>query len=466
MTEETIDARPDAKGAETDIEGRLSERMARAAQTPLTTAVREKTKAHLLDTLAAMISGASLRAGRLAIAYLSEDEPRGAASIAGARMTARSGDAAFVNAMSAHADESDDSHLEGKFHPGCGVVPAALALAEERDVSCGALLRAIALGYDYGARFTKALGMTTPRSWTHSTHCIGANFGAAAAAGALAGLSAPQCRSLLAYAVQQASGIPIWHRDAEHVQKAYDFGARAARDGVFAARFVALGATGAADAISGQYGYLSAFAQKARPEELLDRLEQADAILKASIKKWTVGSPIQAALDALEELMRAHDLAADEVASLNVILPDDRFAIVDDREMPDICAQHCLAVLLLDGALPFASAHDAQRMSDPAVRALRARIRMTPSPELTVARPERQAIVEIETISGAQLRHHAQAVLGTPEKPMSWDQSAAKARDLILPALGSERAEELITFVAAIDDAASSRRLGALTRLG
>ena len=117
-------------------------------------------------------------------------------------------------------------------------MPTALALSESRGLDGSKLLRAVTLGYDIGARFTQALGMKTPRSWTHSTHCLGGNFGATATAGALVGLTHQQCIWLLSYAVQQASGLAIWHRDGDHVQKAFDFGGMAARNAVFAAEFI------------------------------------------------------------------------------------------------------------------------------------------------------------------------------------------------------------------------------------
>ena len=87
-----------------------------------------------------------------------------------------------------------------------------------------------------------------------------------------------------------------------------------------------------------------------RPEALVEGLGRRFEIMGASIKKWAAGAPIQAALDALETLMRTHGLGADDVDSLVVRLPDDRIHLVNDRDVPSLCAQHLLAVLLLDGA--------------------------------------------------------------------------------------------------------------------
>ena len=91
--------------------------------------------------------------------------------------------AALANGMAAHADETDDSHLGGRFHPGCGIVPAAFAVAEQQDRTGAELIRAVALGYDVGARLNMSLGYANPNNAAgHSTHSLGAAFGAAAAA--------------------------------------------------------------------------------------------------------------------------------------------------------------------------------------------------------------------------------------------------------------------------------------------
>ncbi len=287
--------------------------------------------------------------------------------------------------MAAHADETDDSHLGGRFHPGCAVVPAALAVAEANGRSGPQLLRAIAAGYDLGARATIALGFTAPRSGTHSTHCLGANFGAAAAAGVMAALDAERFEYLLSYATQQASGIAYWQRDPEHVEKAFDFGGMGARNGVFGALFVASGASGVTGSMTGDFSYISAFAENAKPDALVDGLGQRYEIMSASIKKWCVGSPIQAALDSTVSLIEEHGIQAKDVAQIRAIMPDDRFVIVDNRDMPDVCLQHLVALTLVDGGLTFASSHDVDRMRDPAVLAMRAKIEAIPSAELTEA---------------------------------------------------------------------------------
>jgi 2-methylcitrate dehydratase PrpD len=407
----------------------------------------DKTKLHLLDTLAAMVSGSRLKAGRLAGRYVARLGGQADAAIAGIRLRSSAINAAFANGMSAHADETDDSHLGGRFHPGCGIVPAALALAETEDRSMDDLLKAVALGYDIGTRTNLALGFARPDTARHSTHSIGPAFGAAAAAAALLRLDERQVRHALSYAVQQAAGVPFWSRDEEHVEKAFDFGGMPARNGVAAATMVAAGFSAVEDPFSGRHNFFTAFGGTPAPERLVDGLGERFEILKASIKKWSVGSPIQAALDSLSFLMIEHGIRAEQVRAMTVQMPDDRLHIVDDRSMPDICLQHLLAVMLLDGALSFASSHDYARMSNPSVLAMRSRIRAVPDAELTRAVPARQAIVEIETITGERLVHRTRAVRGTPDDPMSAEEVAAKARDLMAPVLGPAQTDRLVEAV-------------------
>jgi len=409
-----------------------------------------KTKMHLLDSLAAIISGSRLKAGMLAADFVVAQGGNPESVVWGTRLCTTAINAALANGMAAHADETDDSHLAGRFHPGCAVVPAALAVGEARAKSGQAVLAAIATGYDIGARFSIALGVTGPRTITHSTHSIGALFGATAAAIALMDFTVEEACSALSYAVQQASGIPYWERDSEHVEKAFDFGGMGARNGVAAAAMVAAGMKGVQDPLEGPLNYLAAFAENADPDALVRDLGSRFEIMEASIKKWCVGSPIQSALDAVMALLD-QGLDVDSIEAITLVMPDDRLMIVDNRDMPNVCLQHLAAVCLLDGGLTFESCHDAARMTDPAVRALRDRMTVVPSGGLARAKPARQAILEVRTQDGRTHHHHTTTVSGTPASPMAKDEVQAKALELITPVTGTMSARLLAGAVWNLD---------------
>jgi 2-methylcitrate dehydratase PrpD len=429
----------------------LSEYIASASRRELPPEVTTKTRHHLLDTLAAILSGSRLRAGRLAASYVAAIGGAPEATLIGTSLRVPAANAALANGMAAHADETDDSHLGGRFHPGCGIVPAALAIAEQQNRTGSELIRAVALGYDIGARVTMALGFRRPDTARHSTHSLGPAFGAAAAAAALLRLDPARVRHVLSYAAQQASGIPFWQRDREHVEKAFDFGGMGARNGVAAATMVAAGFSAVDDPFSGRHNLFTALGESPDPTRLVADLGTRFEIMAASIKKWCVGSPIQAVLDATTFLVASQNLRAEDVGHVRITMPDDRIHIVDNRTMPDVCVQHLAALALVDGTVTFESAHDVGRMSDPAILALRKLIELVPSAKLTAAVPARQAIVEITTSSGLELTHHARAVRGTPENPMDAAEIEAKALDLIEPVIGPVRARSLIAAIQHLD---------------
>jgi len=441
----------------------LSEYISTAASRALPPPAAAKTRHHILDTLAAILSGSRLRAGKLAAGYAARLTGAPEATVMGTSLVVPAETAALANAMSAHADETDDSHLGGRFHPGCGIVPAAFAVAEQRDRSGADLIRSVALGYDVGARLNMSLGYANPNNAKgHSTHSLGAAFGAAAAAAALLRFDPTRVRHVLSYACQQASGVPFWHRDTEHVEKAFDFGGMGARNGVAGAMMVATGFSAVEDAFAGRNNFFTGFGEKPDPAALAHELGTRFEIMQASIKKWCVGSPIQAVLDAIEALIAEHHVRAGDAKRILITMSDDRMHIVDNRSMPDVCVQHMAALMLTDGALSFASTHDHARMKDEAVLAVRRKIELIPSPELSKAVPARQAIVEIECNDGRKLRHHAKAVRGTPDNPMTSKEIEDKALDLIAPVTGAERAKKLVAAAGQLDKLQSVRELRAL----
>jgi 2-methylcitrate dehydratase PrpD len=443
---------------------RLSVYVAGALRKPLPRTVAEKTKHHLLDTLAAMVSGSRLRPGRMAISLARSQGGKKEACVIGSRVLASATNAALANGMLAHADETDDSHSRSQTHPGCGVVAAALAMAERERASGTELLRAVALGYDICCRLTQSLGAAQFRAAGHSTHSFGPTFGAAAAAGALAGLDARRVRYLMSYAAQQASGVSCWMRDEEHIEKAFDFGGMPARNGVAAAAMVAHGFTGLEDVLSGERNFFVAYEHSPDPDELARELGGRFEILDTDIKRWAVGSPIQAPLDSLLELIRAHGIRAEEVERVIVKVSHQGANTTDNREMPDICMQHLCALMLLDGTVSFRSSHDAARMRRPEVLALRRRIELRGDEALSRVMPRREGIVEIRLADGRELTHHTRAVRGTPANPMTRPEVEAKALDLAGPVVGGRRAAKLCAAIRGLEKIRDVRALRTLLR--
>jgi 2-methylcitrate dehydratase PrpD len=443
---------------------RLASYIAQAPKKRLPAAVAEKTKHHILDTIAAMISGAPLPPGKKAISYARTRGGTKEAGVVATNIVTSAENAALANGMLAHADETDDSHAPSLTHPGCGIVPAALAMAEREEASGEALIRAVALGYDIGCRLTMSLDAYQFREDGHSTHSFGPMFGAAAASAAIAKLDERQVRHCLSFTAQQASGISCWMRDEEHIEKAFDFGGMPARNGVAAATMVDHGFTGVEDALSGERSFFVAYGRKPEPEKLVAGLGEVYEVMNTNIKRWSVGSPIQAPLDALLLLLDEHPFKPEDVERLSVRVSHQGANTTNNRAMPDICMQHLCAVMVLDGTVSFKAAHDEKRMRDRRVLALRDKVQLSGDDELTRAMPSRQGIVEVVLRNGTKLRRHVEAVRGTAENPMTRAEVDAKAYDLIVPVFGKQRARRLCDAVWSLEELPNVRKLRPLLK--
>ena len=433
--------------AATDITGQLAQYMVDARHRSLPPEVAQAAKHRILDTLGAMVSGARLKPGEMAIRYLRLQGGNPESSVLATDLKTSAVNAALANGMFGHADETDDFEPVTKAHPGCSVVPSALALAERENSSGEEFLRAVVLGYDLCCRFLMALGPDLVRGGQRSAEGTSSTMGSAAAAASIANLDQTGMRYVLSYAAQQVSGVWSWVRDAEHVEKAFDFAGMGARNGVTAATMVQAGFTGVWDVLEGEHNVLEALSPDPKPDEMVNGLGSRFFVTETAIKPYSVGYPIQSALDAFFTLHREHGLTVDNVERITVRLPEDGARVVNDRSMPDVNCQHMIAVALIDGAVSFASTHSYERMTDPSVLAVKERVTLIGDHDLMDPKAPRSARVEVVLKDGRTLDHFTSHAYGTHQNPMDTNSVNAKTRGLLEPVLGPQRTEVVIQRV-------------------
>lgn len=435
--------------------------VSRSGNANLPPEVVQKAKQHILDTLASIVSGSEMKAGKAAIPYVGSQGGIEEAQVIGSKLVTSAINAAFANAMMAHADETDDSHEKSLTHPGCAVVPAALAVAEREGADGMRFLKAVVAGYDVGPRFTMALGVDNLRNKGRSTHATGGNFGAAAAAASVLQLDPKQVSYVLDYASNQSAGALHYVQDEEHVEKAFVFAGMPAQSGTTAALLVRAGFTGVSDIFRGSRNFLEPFLPEAKPEQWIEGQGKRYEVMSTNIKKFAVGSPIQAPVDALILLIKKHQLTPANVQSIAVRFADERSATtVNDRDMPDVNLQHCLAMTLLEGDLSFEASHSRERMNDPVVLDIKKRISISVDPGLfKIVKTERQAVVEVTTKDGMKLTEHVLNVRGTAENPLTNEEIEKKCRELMIPVLGKERTEKLIGKIWNLEQVKDMREL-------
>jgi 2-methylcitrate dehydratase PrpD len=172
-----------------------------------------------------------------------------------------------------------------------------------------------------------------------------------------------------------------------------------------------------------------------------------------------VGSPIQAPLDALENLRKRRSFEAADVQKVTVRVATSEANTVNNREMPDICLQHMVAVMLLDKTASFDAAHDKPRMQDAAVLRERAKVQLIPDEDLEREYPRRETIVEVTLNSGEKLTERVEAVRGTAENPMTREEVVSKCRDLTASIIGASNAAKLIERVLNLESVKDVREL-------
>lgn len=439
---------------------RLTGYIGKAQTMDLPEPVVQRAKHHILDTFAAMVSGSSLKPGRLAIAYAGQQGGPPEAQVVASRLKVSAVNAALANGMLGHADETDDTYSLGGLHPGCIMVPAALAMAERENADGASFLRAVVLGYDVGCRTNRALGgRSAIRARNHLSFGLGGTMGAAAAAGSLAKLGPEQISYLLSFAAQQASGIKTFARDTEHIEKAFTFGGMAARNGVAAATMVQSGFTGVADVFSGDGNFFSAYADKPDPGEMVAELGSRFDVMHTNIKKYCVGFHIQLPLEGLLLIMKEHRIGAPDVERVVARVEESGARTVNDRAMSDINLQYILAVTLLDGDLSSEAAHSRERMQDPDVLVLKNRITVLPDPQMSSFWPNSNSVVEVTTRDGRTFRQQVHTFSGNVDKPLSTAEVEKKAAELLEPVLGTGRPRRLMDMVGRLEKLPSVREL-------
>lgn len=263
---------------------------------PLTAEVEAAARSALIDWLAATVGGS---AEPIVSALLDGLEPgSGTSRIVGRDLRAVPSLAALVNGTAAHTLELDDIYAPGLFHPGAPVIAAALAVADQREVTFGRLLRAIVVGYEVGGRLSADLGPTHYRNW-HTTGTAGA-VAAAAAVADLQELEEERFAHSLSLAVTTCGGVQQTFR-SDAAGKPLHSGA-AAQAGVVAVAAARGGVTGAADVLEGPAGFAAATGTTTDWAVSRSRGDGTLVIERITVKPYRCCGHTFAAIDAALEL--------------------------------------------------------------------------------------------------------------------------------------------------------------------
>jgi 2-methylcitrate dehydratase PrpD len=213
---------------------------------------------------------------------------------------------------------------------------------------------------------------------------------------------------------------------------------------------------------SGEPNFFTIFITDAKPEEMVKDLGRKYEIMRGGIKRWTVGGPIQGPLHVLYELICEHRLKPDDIERITARVPEAELKVVDNRDMVDISLQHLLAVMAIDGTMTFKASHDYKRARDPKVRRMRERVEAIADPSIPAPVRGWRCAMEIKLKDGRTVTAQTMAAKGNADNPLTRDEVAEKALDLMAPVLGKPRSQKLIAALYDITRVKDVRALRAL----
>ena len=272
----------------------------------------------VLDTLGCGIAGASDELVTVLLAEMREQGGQEAASIAGQSGRLPAASAAIVNGAAAHALDFDDVNLAMPGHPSVAILPALLALAEERGSSGAEVLTAFVAGYELQCRIGKTI---SPGHYDvlgfHSTATIG-SFGAAAACAHLMGLDAEKFVTALGIAGTQAAGLKSMFGT---MCKPLHAG-KASYHGLMAAKLAARGFTSRTDVIECAQGFARTHSPDFNPDRAFHTPPGGWWMANNLFKYHASCYMTHAAIEAARKLREQHGFAADQVEAIDVRLEE------------------------------------------------------------------------------------------------------------------------------------------------
>lgn len=402
-----------------------------------TGAVREAGRM-VLDTLGCMIAAWREDGRKAAMARaLAEDlGARGQASIVGGGRS-HPAVSALANGILANAADNDDTHKRALIHVGSVVVPAALAVAEERGLGGRDVVAALVAGYEVAVRAGLAVMPSHYRFW-HSTATNG-TFGAAAAAARALGLEAAQIQAALGFAGTQAAGLNAFFETGDDTKSLHP--GKAAMNGVLAARLAALGASSPPDIFGHPKGYLAAYSLAPDPGALTEGLGETWEIEQNGYKPYpsilASHSPIGAALAIAAERPDPSEIERVAVETYATVKTHFSSKRVDSTMAARLSVPYCVAVALVDGMVSQRQ-FSPDRFRDPLVRRLLACTEVVADEALSRLYPEKfPARVIVTMRDGRVLQSELMFPKGDPQNPLTDAELADKfrnnARDFLVP---------------------------------
>lgn len=417
-------------------------------------------KRHLLDTLGAMIAGASSPPTRIAGGVLDEIEGRGDVPVPGHRQRRSRLWSAYLGGASAHGLELDDGYRAGSVHPGAPVIPAVLAAAWGNGIGGERAAAAIAVGYELVTRIAEAAHPGSRRRGFHNTSITGV-LGAAGAVSSLLGLDEDRMEHALGIAASSAAGLFAFLQGGGEIKRLHP--GFAAREGLFAALLVRDGMTGPRGVLEGRDGFLQAYSGADKLAALTADLDPSAGrglnVGRCYLKPYACCRHIHPAIDGVIQIVAEEGLDPQAIGRIDAqtygIAAEHAKGGWGDMASAQLSYQFCVATAARKGRVGIEEFRD-EALHDPGTLALCERIAVEIGDEFERTYPQlRSAEVSVETGDGRRFKRFIDEPSGSARHPLDDDAVAAKFMSLAVPVIGDAAALRLHELVFDLENLAS-----------
>jgi 2-methylcitrate dehydratase PrpD len=460
-TDKGADAAPAATPANPapakDVTRKLAHYIVNAGYDDLPANVRKEGARTLLNWVGVAIGGSHHQTVDIAVSALAPFSGPQQASLFGRRERFDIMNAAFINGVSSHIFDYDDTHLKTIIHPAGPVASAILALSEYQPVSGKEFLNALVLGVETECRIGNAVYPNHYDVGWHITGTAGV-FGAAAAVGKLLKLNEQQ----MVWALGLAASQPVGLRESfGSMNKSFNPG-RAAANGIFAAMLASKNFTSSNEMIEAKRGWANTISTKQNYNEILGDLGTRYEAALNTYKPFACGIVMHPAIDAAIQLRNDNKLTADQIDHIDLKVHPLVLELTGKKTPREglegkFSIYHAVAMALIEGAGGEKQFSD-RAVTDPTIIALRAKV----NPVITPGIKPEQVDMTVVLKDGRELNRAIAHAIGSVEVPMTDKQLEAKFSDLadgIIPASAIRRVMDACWKVETLPSAAEIAKL-------
>ena len=387
--------------------------------------------------------------------------PKKAAFIGGKHMSLAG--ATMMNGYLITAVTMCDVHRATLTHITPEVVPPALAIAERDDLSGGALLAALAAGFEVTTRV--GIGLDYPvfrkKGW-HGPGVIGP-FGSAAAVGSLRGFNTDTMARHLASPVVNlpAPSLPGAHQQSNSINAALPL------SGLMAALLAEQDFVATKEFLTTEDGGLyNTYAEGGLPDAVTGDLGDRWELQRIALRMWPSATALQEVITSLFNVVQEHDVAFDDVAKVRLRLSQTPYKMhggfsTYDAKFEALLSAHYVAGIYLKDRKVTLDQFEPEYYDNPVLRDFAAnKVEILADDSLGNG----QAIAEIDTNDGKTVSARCDYPLGAPENPLSPEQLEEKLRICAGYCLADNKIDELAAAINDIENVGSVRELMTMMR--